>query len=49
MEIAEYKLRVNARMIEIQDTTRDQFHVNTTYLAFFSKTKIVFDASMPQL
>ena len=35
-----------ARIIEIEDGTWDRFHVNTTSPAFFSKTNIVFDASI---
>ena len=33
-------------MVEIQDRTPNRFHVNTTSPAFFSKTNIVFDASI---
>ena len=38
-----------SRIIEIEDGTRDRFHVNTTSPAFFSKTNILFEASKPQL
>ena len=38
-----------ARIIELEDGTRNRFHVNTTKPAFFSKTNILFEVSKPQL